>query len=123
MKELSKAVAVQCRVFNCSYDVDYKTIGRFFNGLSQAGAWSCLDEFNRIDVEVLSVVTQIMLKIQTALRAGLTHLQLDYYDDDTYEHACMQHNNDQYKTTNNEETGGEEISDPHCRYQVPLNRR
>lgn len=115
MKELSKAVAVQCTVFNCSYDVDYKTIVRLFNGLSQAGAWACLDEFNRIDVEVLSVVTQIMLKIQTALRGGLTHLELDY--EEALEPACI--------WENNEETRQEErnSSSPQSRCQVPLNRR
>lgn len=45
-----------------------RAMERFFAGLVQAGAWCCLDEFNRINVEVLSVIAAQLLEIRPSRR-------------------------------------------------------
>lgn len=57
MKDLARSLATNVIVFNCSEEVSTQTLTRFFKGIASSGIWCCLDEFNRTQIDVISIVS------------------------------------------------------------------
>ncbi len=77
VKDLAKAMGLLCVVTNCGEGMDYRAMGQIFSGLVQTGAWGCFDEFNRIELAVLSVISAQIKTIQNALVMGLKRFQFE----------------------------------------------
>lgn len=68
VKALGQSMGRQVLVFNCDEEFDFKSMARIFQGLVKCGAWGCFDEFNRLEEDVLSSVSQQIQIIQNAIR-------------------------------------------------------
>jgi len=74
-KDLGRAVGLPVMVFNCSDQMNKDSMAQIFMGLAQSGAWGCFDEFNRISIEVLSVVSTQVKYVLDALKAKQPRFQ------------------------------------------------
>jgi dynein heavy chain len=67
VKDLGKNMGRFVFVFNCSEGLDVKSLKSMFEGFALTGSWGCFDEFNRIEIEVLSVVAIYIKNILDSL--------------------------------------------------------
>jgi dynein heavy chain len=77
VKGLSQAMALHICVANCSDGIDVLMMAKLFRGVAGCGCWICFDEFNRINVEVLTIVAQQILCIQSALKAQQSDINFE----------------------------------------------
>jgi dynein heavy chain len=68
VKDLAKNLAFFTVIENCSAQANIFSLGKLFTGLALSGSWGCFDEFNRISVDVLSVVAGMVKTLLDAIR-------------------------------------------------------
>lgn len=74
-KDMGRTLGIFVVVTNCSDQHRFKDMAKIFKGLCMSGLWGCFDEFNRIELEVLSVVaTQVESIMQAKKQNAKTFL-------------------------------------------------
>jgi dynein heavy chain len=76
-KDLSSALAKAIYVFNCSDQMDYKSMAGIFKGLAASGSWGCFDEFNRLVPEVLSVCSVQFKAVTDAIKGKKQRFKIE----------------------------------------------
>ncbi|KAK2946340.1 putative Cytoplasmic dynein 2 heavy chain 1 [Blattamonas nauphoetae] len=76
VKALGMVFGRQVLVFNCDEGIDAKGMGRIFRGIVKCGAWGCFDEFNRLEPNVLSAISEQIQAIQKALKDRVEEIEL-----------------------------------------------
>lgn len=72
VKALGRQLGRLVIVFCCDESFDFESMDRIILGLSRIGAWSCFDEFNRLEENILSAVSQQIQSVQMGLKLGQT---------------------------------------------------
>eukprot|EP00002_Diphylleia_rotans_P028875 TRINITY_DN5840_c0_g1_i3.p1 TRINITY_DN5840_c0_g1~~TRINITY_DN5840_c0_g1_i3.p1 ORF type:complete len:4482 (-),score=987.95 TRINITY_DN5840_c0_g1_i3:157-13602(-) len=68
VKDLARSIGKFTVVFNCSESQEFRATSRLLKGICRLGAWVVLDEINRVELSVLSVMAQLLQTIFQSLR-------------------------------------------------------
>ena len=77
IKEMAKNMARHCYVFNCQVQIDYTSMSKFFKGLAANGTWVCFDEFNRLEIQVLAIISQLIIALSSAKEREATTICIE----------------------------------------------
>jgi dynein heavy chain len=69
-RQLSKILAKNSMVFECTPEVSAQIITKIITGISYVGAWICFEEAHRLKPEVMSVLAQHLWRIRDAIANG-----------------------------------------------------
>lgn len=79
VKALGQYFGRQVLVFNCDEAIDARSMTRILVGLLKCGSFGCFDEFNRLQLDVLSVLSSQIQEIQNCIKNKQKAVKLDEY--------------------------------------------
>lgn len=79
VKALGQYFGRQVLVFNCDEAIDARSMTRILVGLLKCGSFGCFDEFNRLQLDVLSVLSSQIQEIQNCIKNKEKIVKLDEY--------------------------------------------
>ena len=53
---------------------------RMFRALSSTGIWGCFDEFNRMDIQLLSIIAMVVNNVLQAVKRGAPKILIEDYE-------------------------------------------
>ncbi|EFN74153.1 Dynein heavy chain 7, axonemal [Camponotus floridanus] len=80
IRSLTKALAKLFYIVNCNNSISYDCVIRIFKGVVSCGAWVCLENFNRLKLELLSAIAQNLTQMKQAIASNSKVISIESCD-------------------------------------------